>query len=100
MGLYLGYVTSMHPLRSRVLKMCPVCVSGQMENRALVSKTFTKAALQSKDVSRARCEELLLFLMDHHLHLFKVPSLHFQLTLGTEVSQQNQQVGCSYLNRN
>ncbi|MCJ8743214.1 hypothetical protein PDJAM_G00091130 [Pangasius djambal] len=44
-----------------------------MENRALISRTFMKAVLQSKDMSRAQCEQLLLFLMDHQLHLFKTP---------------------------
>ncbi|XP_027009667.2 DEP domain-containing protein 4 isoform X1 [Tachysurus fulvidraco] len=44
-----------------------------MENRTLISRTFMKAVLQSKDVSRAQCEQLLLFLMDHHLLLFKTP---------------------------
>lgn len=51
-------------------------VEKQMENKSMISKTFMKAVLQSKDVSRAQCEQLLLFLMDHHLHLFKVTSLH------------------------
>ncbi|TSK13130.1 DEP domain-containing protein 7 [Bagarius yarrelli] len=47
-----------------------------MENRALISRTFIKAVLQSKDMShmsRAQCEQLLLFLMDHHSLLFKTP---------------------------
>ncbi|XP_072529630.1 DEP domain-containing protein 4 [Salminus brasiliensis] len=45
----------------------------QIENKALVSRTFVKAVLQSKDVARAQCEQLLQFLMDNHLHLFKTP---------------------------
>uniref|UniRef100_A0A4W4ESJ2 DEP domain-containing protein n=1 Tax=Electrophorus electricus TaxID=8005 RepID=A0A4W4ESJ2_ELEEL len=45
----------------------------QTENRALVARMFLKAVLQSKDVTRAQCEQLLLFLMDNHLHLFKTP---------------------------
>ncbi|XP_076860823.1 DEP domain-containing protein 4 [Brachyhypopomus gauderio] len=45
----------------------------QAENRALVSRMFLKAVLPSKNVARAQCEQLLLFLMDNHLHLFKTP---------------------------
>ncbi|KAI4874659.1 hypothetical protein NFI96_031156 [Prochilodus magdalenae] len=45
----------------------------QIENRALVSRMFVKAVLQGKDVARAQCEQLLLFLMDNHLQLFKTP---------------------------
>ncbi|KAL7882851.1 hypothetical protein SRHO_G00005090 [Serrasalmus rhombeus] len=45
----------------------------QTENRALVSRMFVKAVLQSKDVGRAQCEQLLLFLMDNHVDLFKTP---------------------------
>ncbi|KAI5617756.1 DEP domain-containing protein 4 [Silurus asotus] len=60
-----------------------------MENRALISRTFMKAMLQSKDVSRAQCEQLLLFLMDHHLHLFKTPlSLIEAVTKALQTLQQ------------
>ncbi|XP_036433210.1 DEP domain-containing protein 4 isoform X2 [Colossoma macropomum] len=45
----------------------------QIENRALVNRMFVKAVLQSKDVGRAQCEQLLLFLMDNHVDLFKTP---------------------------
>lgn len=44
----------------------------QIENRALVSKTFVKAVIQSKEMTRVQCEQLLLFLMDNHTQLFKV----------------------------
>ncbi|KAK3517854.1 hypothetical protein QTP70_021010 [Hemibagrus guttatus] len=60
-----------------------------MENRALISRTFMKAVLQSKDVSRAECEQLLLFLMDHHLLLFKTPvSLIETVTKALQTLQQ------------
>ncbi|XP_016427355.1 DEP domain-containing protein 4 [Sinocyclocheilus rhinocerous] len=45
----------------------------QIENRALVSKTFVKAVIQSKEMTRVQCEPLLLFLMDNHTQLFKTP---------------------------
>ncbi|XP_056116406.1 DEP domain-containing protein 4 [Rhinichthys klamathensis goyatoka] len=45
----------------------------QIENRALVSKTFVKAVIQSKEMTRVQCEQLLLFLMDNHTQLFKTP---------------------------
>lgn len=63
-----------------------------MENRSLISKTFMKAVLQSKDLShmvRAQCEQLLLFLMDHHLLLFKTPvSLIEAVTKALQTLQQ------------
>ncbi|XP_052431875.1 DEP domain-containing protein 4 [Carassius gibelio] len=46
----------------------------QIENRALVSKTFVKAVIQSKEMTRVQSERLLLFLMDNHTQLFKTPS--------------------------
>ncbi|XP_003198330.2 DEP domain-containing protein 4 [Danio rerio] len=45
----------------------------QIENRALVSKTFVKAVIQSKEMTRGQCEQLLLFLTDNHTQLFKTP---------------------------
>ncbi|KAK2892615.1 hypothetical protein Q8A67_012603 [Cirrhinus molitorella] len=45
----------------------------QIENRALVSKTFVKAMIQSKEMTRVQCEQLLLFFMDNHTQLFKTP---------------------------
>ncbi|TRY58406.1 hypothetical protein DNTS_018489 [Danionella cerebrum] len=46
----------------------------QIGNRALVCKTFGKAVIQSKDLTRVQCEKLLLFLVDNHMQLFKTPS--------------------------
>ncbi|XP_043092666.1 DEP domain-containing protein 4 [Puntigrus tetrazona] len=46
----------------------------QLENRALVSKTFVKAVVLSKEMTRVQCEQLLLFLVDNHTRLFKTPS--------------------------
>ncbi|XP_053506151.1 DEP domain-containing protein 4 [Ictalurus furcatus] len=62
-----------------------------MENRSLISRTFMKAVLQSKDVSRVQSEQLLLFLTDHRLHLFKMPaSLIEAVTKALQTLQQGQ----------
>ncbi|XP_076152805.1 DEP domain-containing protein 4 [Alosa pseudoharengus] len=45
----------------------------QAENGPLVCKTFLRAILQSKDMTRAQSEQLLLFLVDNHTQLFKTP---------------------------
>ncbi|XP_030629357.1 DEP domain-containing protein 4 [Chanos chanos] len=45
----------------------------QTENRVLVNRTFARAIIQSKEMSRAQSEQLSRFLMDHHTHLFKTP---------------------------
>ncbi|KAL2102991.1 hypothetical protein ACEWY4_002159 [Coilia grayii] len=45
----------------------------QTENGPLVCKSFLRAVLQSKDMTRAQSEQLLLFLMDNHTQLFKTP---------------------------
>ncbi|XP_062866415.1 DEP domain-containing protein 4 [Trichomycterus rosablanca] len=45
-----------------------------IENRSVVSRTFVKAVLQSKDLARSQCEQLLLFLLDNQSNLFKTPA--------------------------
>uniref|UniRef100_A0A8C7JJ85 Uncharacterized protein n=1 Tax=Oncorhynchus kisutch TaxID=8019 RepID=A0A8C7JJ85_ONCKI len=56
--------TAAHPDACRLHK--------QTDNRALVSRTFLKAIVQNKELSRTQSERLLLFLMDNHTQLFKV----------------------------
>ncbi|XP_038833595.1 DEP domain-containing protein 7-like [Salvelinus namaycush] len=46
----------------------------QTDNRALISRTFLKAIVQNKELSRTQSERLLLFLMDNHTQLFKTPT--------------------------
>ncbi|XP_051977097.1 DEP domain-containing protein 4 [Xyrauchen texanus] len=46
----------------------------QIENRSLVSRTFVKSVIQSKEMTRVQGEQLLLFLMDNCTQLFKTPS--------------------------
>ncbi|XP_051547241.1 DEP domain-containing protein 4 [Myxocyprinus asiaticus] len=46
----------------------------QIENRSLVSRTFVKAVIQIKEMTRVQGEQLLLFLMDNCTQLFKTPS--------------------------
>ncbi|XP_035622114.1 DEP domain-containing protein 4 [Oncorhynchus keta] len=58
--------TAAHPDACRLHK--------QTDNRALISRTFLKAILQNKELSRTQSERLLLFLMDNHTQLFKTPT--------------------------
>lgn len=57
----------------------------QTENRALVSKTFVKAVIQSKEMTRVQCEQLLLFLMDNRTQLFKVCPFYKYIVLENSV---------------
>ncbi|KAJ8007183.1 hypothetical protein DPEC_G00114890 [Dallia pectoralis] len=57
--------TAAHPDAYRLLK--------QTDNRALVSRTFLKAIVQHKELSRSQSEKLVLFLMDNHTQIFKTP---------------------------
>nr|XP_029486433.1 DEP domain-containing protein 7-like [Oncorhynchus nerka] len=58
--------TAAHPAACRLHK--------QTDNRALISRTFLKAIVQNKELSRTQSERLLLFLMDNHTQLFKTPT--------------------------
>ncbi|XP_064794977.1 DEP domain-containing protein 4 [Oncorhynchus masou masou] len=58
--------TAAHPDACRLHK--------QTDNRALISRTFLKAIVQNKELSRTQSERLLLFLMDNHTQLFKTPA--------------------------
>ncbi|XP_041709224.1 DEP domain-containing protein 4 [Coregonus clupeaformis] len=58
--------TAAHPDACRLHK--------QTDNRSLVSRTFLKAIVQNKELSRTQSERLLLFLMDNHTQLFKTPT--------------------------
>uniref|UniRef100_A0A674CV64 DEP domain-containing protein n=1 Tax=Salmo trutta TaxID=8032 RepID=A0A674CV64_SALTR len=58
--------TAAHPDACRLHK--------QTDNRALISRTFLKAIVQNKELSRTQSERLLLFLMDNHTRLFKTPT--------------------------
>ncbi|KAK3506280.1 hypothetical protein QTP70_016101 [Hemibagrus guttatus] len=49
----------------------------ELENRIHVKKTFCKAIIQSKSISKGKVDLLLLFMLDNHEDIFKVPgSLH------------------------
>uniref|UniRef100_A0A4W6E6W9 DEP domain-containing protein n=1 Tax=Lates calcarifer TaxID=8187 RepID=A0A4W6E6W9_LATCA len=56
--------TAAHPDASRLQK--------QIDNRALVCRTFQRAIVQNHELTRSQCETLVLFLMDNHTELFKV----------------------------
>ncbi|XP_048886905.1 DEP domain-containing protein 4 isoform X2 [Brienomyrus brachyistius] len=58
--------TASHPDACRLHK--------QTNNQSFVSRTFQKAIVQSKDLSRAQSERLVVFLMDNHERLFKTPA--------------------------
>ncbi|XP_018541135.1 DEP domain-containing protein 4 [Lates calcarifer] len=58
--------TAAHPDASRLQK--------QIDNRALVCRTFQRAIVQNHELTRSQCETLVLFLMDNHTELFKTPT--------------------------
>ncbi|XP_043083280.1 DEP domain-containing protein 7 isoform X2 [Puntigrus tetrazona] len=49
----------------------------EIENRMVVKKTFTRAVIQSKSLTRGKTDLLMLFMLDNHQEIFKIPgSLH------------------------
>uniref|UniRef100_A0A3B3RT76 DEP domain-containing protein n=1 Tax=Paramormyrops kingsleyae TaxID=1676925 RepID=A0A3B3RT76_9TELE len=72
--------TASHPDACRLHK--------QTDNRSFVSRTFQKAIVQSKDLSRAQSERLVLFLMDNHERLFKTPASLIKMVSKTLQSLQ------------
>uniref|UniRef100_A0A8C8SS40 DEP domain containing 4 n=1 Tax=Pelusios castaneus TaxID=367368 RepID=A0A8C8SS40_9SAUR len=51
----------------------------QFDNRSVIIKTFTKAILQNKGLSKTQTEQLIQFLMKNHTELFKTPVLLLEL---------------------
>ncbi|XP_057185576.1 DEP domain-containing protein 7 isoform X2 [Triplophysa rosa] len=48
-----------------------------IENRVIVKKTFTRAIIQSRSLPKGKLDLLLLFMLDNHQEIFKIPgSLH------------------------
>uniref|UniRef100_A0A672R9N1 DEP domain containing 7 n=2 Tax=Sinocyclocheilus grahami TaxID=75366 RepID=A0A672R9N1_SINGR len=49
----------------------------EIENRVVVKKTFTRAVIQSKSLTKGKTDLLMLFMLDNHQEIFKIPgSLH------------------------
>ncbi|KAF3705175.1 DEP domain-containing protein 7 Protein TR2/D15 [Channa argus] len=46
----------------------------QTDNRAFVCRSFQKAVVQNRELTRSQSEALVLFLMDNHTELFKTPT--------------------------
>ncbi|XP_026182731.1 DEP domain-containing protein 4 [Mastacembelus armatus] len=46
----------------------------QIDNRALVCRTFQRAVVHHHELTRSQSETLVLFLMDNHTELFKTPT--------------------------
>ncbi|KAM3859197.1 DEP domain-containing protein 4 [Diretmus argenteus] len=46
----------------------------QIDNRVFVSRTFQKAIVQNHELTRVQSETLVLFLMDNHTQLLKIPT--------------------------
>lgn len=44
----------------------------QIENRIHVKKTFCRALIQSRSLSKGKVDLLLLFMLDNHKDIFKV----------------------------
>ncbi|XP_069760475.1 SCY1-like protein 2 isoform X2 [Narcine bancroftii] len=51
----------------------------QYTNRTVMRRTFTKAIVQNKSLSKIQTEELVMFLVDNHTEVFKVPSSLLQM---------------------
>ncbi|XP_067415832.1 DEP domain-containing protein 4 isoform X1 [Emydura macquarii macquarii] len=51
----------------------------QFDNRSVIIKTFTKAILQNKGLSKAQTEQLIQLLMKNHTELFKTPLILLEL---------------------
>ncbi|KAM3920725.1 DEP domain-containing protein 7 [Leptodactylus fuscus] len=49
----------------------------ESDNRMTVKRKFSKAIVNNKNLSKGKCDLLVLFLLDHHKDVFKIPgSLH------------------------
>ncbi|XP_073687663.1 DEP domain-containing protein 7 [Garra rufa] len=49
----------------------------EIENRVVVKKTFTRAVIQSKSLTKGKTDLLMLFMLDNYQESFKIPgSLH------------------------
>ncbi|KAM5138599.1 DEP domain-containing protein 7 [Mantella aurantiaca] len=49
----------------------------ESENRMTVKRKFSRAIVDNKNLSKGKCDLLVLFLLDHHKDVFKIPgSLH------------------------
>uniref|UniRef100_A0A8C2GNI9 DEP domain-containing protein 7 n=1 Tax=Cyprinus carpio TaxID=7962 RepID=A0A8C2GNI9_CYPCA len=49
----------------------------EVENRMVVKNTFTRAVIQSKSLTKGKTDLLVLFMLDNHQEIFKIPgSLH------------------------
>uniref|UniRef100_A0A4W4GHT5 DEP domain-containing protein 7 n=1 Tax=Electrophorus electricus TaxID=8005 RepID=A0A4W4GHT5_ELEEL len=49
----------------------------EVENRMMVKKTFGRAIIQSKSLPKGKVDLLLLFMLDNHEDIFKVPKTTF-----------------------
>ncbi|XP_078077215.1 DEP domain-containing protein 7 [Mustelus asterias] len=45
----------------------------QNTNRTVIRRTFTKAIIQNQSISKTQAEALVIFLMDNHTDVFKIP---------------------------
>uniref|UniRef100_A0A8D3E5C5 DEP domain-containing protein n=1 Tax=Scophthalmus maximus TaxID=52904 RepID=A0A8D3E5C5_SCOMX len=63
--------TAAHPDATRLQK--------QIDNRALVCRTFQRAIVQNHELTRSQSETLVLFLVDIHTELFKVHFCSFSV---------------------
>lgn len=48
----------------------------QIENRVVVKKTFTRAVIQSKSLTKGKMDLLILFMLDNHQEIFKVSLIY------------------------
>ncbi|XP_078272705.1 DEP domain-containing protein 7 [Rhinoraja longicauda] len=76
----------------------------QNTNRTVVKRTFTKAIVQNKSLSKVQTEGLVMFLMDNHTEVFKIPTTLLQMVRKKLLSLQegrnpNAIAGFTFCNR-
>ncbi len=55
-----------------VCQLFTLVLDFQIENRMVVKKTFTRAIIQSKSLTKGKTDLLMLFMLDNHQEIFKV----------------------------
>lgn len=57
---------------SFICQLFTLVLDFQIENRMVVKKTFTRAVIQSKCLTKGKTDLLMLFMLDNHQEIFKV----------------------------
>lgn len=57
---------------SHIHQLFTLTLNFQVENRVVVKKTFTRAVIQSKSLTKGKTDLLMLFMLDNQQEIFKV----------------------------